>query len=160
VPLARGGFAVARQTVVGYACHHRWMEVSAERVAKIPAGNLHVSRAEFAEVWARAEAVVSRPGPDDHYTLGVALACEWLAAGPVPSRFTASGTAMPRSPVRRLPVTAHPEAIEDEWFAAVRRSGQTSVPWLAEQARGALALLDWAWHSNGRPPLRSVAAAG
>jgi hypothetical protein len=135
------------------------MDVTAERVAKIPADNLRVSREEFADVWTLAEAVVSRPGPDDHYTLGVALACEWLAAAPVPSRFTASGTAMPRSPVRRLPVTAHPEAIEEEWFAAVRESAQTSVPWLAEQARGAMALLDWAWHS-GRPPLKSVAAAG
>jgi len=137
------------------------MDVTAERVAKIPVGNLHVSRKEFAEVWAHAEAVVRRPGPDNHYLVGVALTCEWLAGGAVPSRFAASGMAIPRSPVTDRPVSAMPELIEAEWQAAVRQR-RSRVPSVAEQARGALATLEWAWHSSGRPPtpIDAAAAAG
>jgi hypothetical protein len=128
------------------------MDVTSERVAQIPAGNLHVSRQEFADVWARVEAVVRRPGPDNHYLVGVALTCEWLVGGPVPSRFTPSGWAMPPSPVRRLKITAHPEAIEDEYLAAAR-ARHSRVPRVAGEARGVLATLEWAWHSSGHSPL-------
>jgi hypothetical protein len=129
------------------------MDMTPERVAKIPAGNLHVSREEFADVWARAEAEVERHrGALGQYLVGVVWTCEWLAGGRVPTRFSPSGWEMPRSPVRRLDVTAHPEAIEAEYAAAVR-DRHSAVPRQAAKARGALATLEWAWHSSGRSPL-------
>jgi hypothetical protein len=128
------------------------MEVTAERVARIPAANLHVSREAFADVWARVETVVSAPGPDNPYLVGVALTCEWLAGARVPSRFTSSGWEMPPSPVRGLVVAAHPEAIEEEYVAAVR-ARRSRVPSVAGEARGAVATLEWAWHGSGGSPL-------
>jgi hypothetical protein len=128
------------------------MDVTPERVARIPAQNLHVSREEFAGVWAKAEAVVCRSASGNHYLVGVALTCEWLAVEAVPSRFTPSGREMPRSPVRGLWISAHPEAIEEEYMAAVR-ARRSRVPSVAGEARGALETLEWAWHSSGRSPL-------
>jgi hypothetical protein len=128
------------------------MDVTPQRVAEIPASNLHVGREEYADVWACVEAVVSRPGPDNPYLVGVALTCEWLAGGRIPSGFTPSGWEMPRSPVRGLWVAAHPEAIEEEYMAAVR-ARHSRVPSVAGEARGALATLEWAWRGSGRSPL-------
>jgi hypothetical protein len=47
---------------------------------------------------------------------------------------------------------AMPETIEDEYFEAVR-DRRDSVESHAAIARGALATLEWAWHSSGRSPL-------
>jgi len=133
------------------------MNVTAERVGKIPIGNLHVSRQEFAEVWAQAETAVKRSAPDVEYLVGVVYTCRWLADQVVPS--SAGGFDVPRSPVRRRQIRAMPETIEEEWLAAVRTQ-RNRVAGQAAVARGALATLDWAWHSNGRPPVGPVAAAG
>jgi hypothetical protein len=51
---------------------------SAEEIARVPAENLHVSRAEFAAVWAAAEAR-SEERPHDWYVAGVCVTCKWVA---------------------------------------------------------------------------------
>jgi len=135
------------------------MDVTAEHVVRIPASNLRVNRSQFAEVWARAEAVVDHSGVEDYFVLGVALTCEWLAALPVPSRIHKGTTELPRSPVSQRLAGATPELIEDEYVAAVRRR-RSRVAWRAELARGPMATLEWAFRGNGRPPIDVAAAAG
>jgi hypothetical protein len=134
------------------------MDVTAEHVARVPAQNLRVARERFGDVWARAEAALSGPGPDDHYLWGVVCTCRWLAGTAVPTPWTASGWESPESPVRDLRVSAHPEVIEEEYASAVRYR-RSRVPAVAGKARGTLATLEWAWHSSGPSPLDVVGLA-
>lgn len=58
------------------------VEVSAADVAKIPAGNIRVSRAEFVALWQAAEQLHDeqlRRGVPDWYGAGVVETCRWLA---------------------------------------------------------------------------------
>jgi hypothetical protein len=128
------------------------MDVTPDRVARIPVQNLHISREAFADVWRRAEAELSRPGPDDHYLWGVVCTCRWLADAEVRSARTASGWESARSPIRRLRRSAHPELIEEEYLAAVR-ARRSSMPSMAGEGRGVLATLEWAWHRSRGSPL-------
>lgn len=60
--------------------HH--VDVSAADVAKVPAGNMRVSRAEFAALWQTAERFHDeqvRRGVPDWYGSGVVETCRWLA---------------------------------------------------------------------------------
>jgi hypothetical protein len=132
------------------------MDVTAALVAKIPTENLRVRRADFAEVWTRAETLASRSGPDADYFVGVVFTCRWLAAQPVWSPIVHL-MEMPRTPIGWSHVTAMPETIEDEYLNAVRASVRSVT---AARARGVVATLDWAWHGNGRPPIAMAAAAG
>jgi hypothetical protein len=140
------------------ACHSGRMEVTAADVARVPAGNLRVSREEFAAVWAAAEAhqqeQARRPG-GDWYGAGVVMTCRWLARAAVRP---------PRGPWRpaRAPVTgrlnqAYEELIEAEYLAAERLAMRRPVPdWLAARPAwidAVVATLDWAWRASGRSPL-------
>jgi hypothetical protein len=127
------------------------MDVTPEHVARVPARNLHVSREKFGAVWARAEREVKRRrGPDGQYLVGVVWTCRWLADQAVPK--SDGGWEAPRSPVSWQELRAMPETIEDEYFEAVR-DRRDPVESHAAIARGALATLEWAWHSSGRSPL-------
>ena len=58
------------------------VDVSAGDVAKVPAGNMRVSRAEFAALWQTAERFHDeqiRRGVPDWYGCGVVETCRWLA---------------------------------------------------------------------------------
>jgi hypothetical protein len=123
------------------------VEVSAEAVAKVPGENLRQSRAEFGALWAMAEELASRPGPDNDYLVGVVLTCRWLANQPVRSPIVKRAE-MPYAPVTWRRHSAMPETIGAEYLAAV--SPQAPEP---EIARGVVATLDWAWHGSGQPPL-------
>jgi hypothetical protein len=121
----------------------------------VPDENLHVSRAKFGALWAFAEKLAGRPGPDDDYLVGVVLTCRWLASQAVWSA-ALKRAEMPYAPVTWRRHAAMPETIDAEYLAAV--SLRAPEP---EIARGVVATLDWTWHGSGRPPLdMSRAAAG
>lgn len=133
------------------------MEVTEHDVARIPVGNIRVSRDEFAAVWAAAEHRCAELGEqgvtDDWYPTGVAVTCAWIAAAtvrPVSGRSFAA-----RSPVTRTTALAYEELIEAEYVAAeqldVRRPDLlASRPGWCEGIR---ATLRWAWRHSGPAPL-------
>jgi hypothetical protein len=121
------------------------MEVTTDRVMKVPPQNIRVSLPEFARVWAFAEGVADRV--EDYYFLGVATTCEWLAGQPVPSRVEPGKTEYPRCPASWGREFAMPETIEAECLAAVRARG-SPLTWESEMARGVVATLDWAWNGH------------
>lgn len=127
------------------------MGVTADQIAKVPAGNLHVSREAFGQMWAHADELGSRPGTG-LYTVGVLFTCEWLANQPLWSKIV-NKMEIPASPVTRRHYAAMPETIQDEFIAAARACRPGQVGRRVELARGALATLEWTWHGSGRPPL-------
>ena len=128
-------------------------------VARIPAANIRVPRAEFAVLWTTAEQLCDEQagrGVTDWYAGGVAATCEWLAAavfrpehGP---RQTASSPATGRS------ARAYEELIEAECLAAERLLLRHPVPpTLARRPGwidGIVATLRWAWRRSAPPPLQ------
>lgn len=137
------------------------MEVTAAAVARIPAGNLRVPRAEFAALWSAAEQQSrdqAARGVADWYAGGVALTCRWLAAAVV---VTQAGRQQPAfAPVTNRSARAYEELIEAEYLAAgqldVRRPDLVaSRPGWREAIR---ATLRWAWRHEGPPPLALPAA--
>ena len=130
---------------------------AAEQAARVPAANIHVSRAAFGQVWAYAHDLATRPGPDNRYLVGVLWTYRWLADQPVWSRVL-NKLEIPASPVTGRHYAAMPETIEVESLATARayRPGQTGR-WVG-LARGTLATLEWAWHGSGRLPLELPAA--
>ena len=129
------------------------MDVSAEAVARVPGDNLRVSRADFGELWALAEKLAGRPGPDNDYLVGVLRTCRWLAGQPVWSRVIGRAE-MPAAPLTRRRHAAMPETIDAEYVAAV-----TARPFERERARGVAVTLEWTWHGSRRPPLDVASAA-
>jgi hypothetical protein len=129
------------------------MDVSAAVVAKVPGGNLRVSRADFGALWAAAEDWGGRPGPDNDYLIGVLRTCRWLGAQPVWSSVVGRAE-MPTAPYTGRRHSAMPETIDAEYLAAA--AGQVSRPnrpvSRPELARGVVAALDWTWHGSRRPP--------
>lgn len=133
------------------------VEVTEQVVARIPVGNIRVSRDEFAAVWARAERRCKELGEqgvtDDWYPAGVAVTCAWIATAtvrPVSGRPFAA-----RSPVTRTTALAYEELIEAEYVAAeqlgIRRPDLlTSRPGWCEGIR---ATLRWAWRHSEPTPL-------
>ncbi len=142
----------------GSPCHSGPMEVSAADVARMPAGNLRVPRAEFAAVWAAAEAhqeEQARRRVADWYGAGVVMTCRWVAGATVRP---ANGPWRPaRSPVTERLNQAYEELIEAEYFAAERLAMRRPVPdWLAARPgwiEAVLATLDWSWRGSRRSPL-------
>ncbi len=131
------------------------MEVTEADVARVPATNIRVSRAEFGAVWARAERIChehGQRGVSDWYTAGVAITCEWLATAVVRS---STGRRYPAwSPVTRRTERAYEELIEAEYLAAEKRAARGPQPddrpgWY-EAIR---TTLRWAWRHSGPPPL-------
>jgi hypothetical protein len=132
------------------------VDVSAADVAKIPAGNVRVSRAEFVALWQAAERLHDeqlRRGVSDWYGAGVVETCRWLA---IVEPKTAPWHLAP-SPVTRRAQVAYDELIEGECLAAEQLAGSRPVPaqlmsrpgWIV----GVVATLNWAWRRRGGPPL-------
>jgi hypothetical protein len=123
------------------------MEVSVETLAKVPAENLRVARADFGALWAVAERLGMRPATGDKYLVGVITTCRWLAGQPVWSSVIGRWE-MPVAPLSRREHSAMPETIDEEYLAAA-----TAPAFERERARGVMATLEWAWHGSGRLPL-------
>jgi len=134
------------------------VDVTPADIARVPAENLHVSRAEFAALWAAAERheeEQARRQVLDWYGAGVVVTCRWLARAIVRPP---SGRRRPaRSPVTGRTNMAYPELIEAECLAAERLDMHRPVPaWLAEQpgwSAAIVATLNWAWLRTGGPPI-------
>ena len=139
-------------------CHAGGMEVLASEVAKVPAENLRVARAEFAAVWVVAERHQDEQAlrhVTDWYGGGIVVTCRWLATATVRPR---SGPwYLARSPVTGRSNRALPELIEAECLAAELQAMQRPVPnWLTKRpgwAESIVATLNWAWRRSGRPPI-------
>lgn len=87
------------------------------------------------------------PREFDGYLLGVVETVEWLQDEPVP--FDGKMT-MPYPPISaEAYYSARHETIAEEYQAALA----DRHPERDEFVRGVLAVLDWAWHGNGRPPV-------
>jgi hypothetical protein len=138
--------------VVTVPCQHLHMEVTAERVALVPAANLRISPEAFAAVWAVAEQVASEwavPLPTE-FEWGVLRTCRWLSA---------QSTVLPdgRVEFQVAPLTgrvekAMPETIDREYLAAARalQPGSGLKGYRREIARAVVATVEWAW--RGEPP--------
>ena len=134
------------------------MEVTATDVARVPAGNLRVSRGEFAAVWAAAEThqeEQARRQVADWYGAGVVMTCRWVARATV--RPANGPWWQARAPVTERLNQAYEELIEAEYFAAERLAMRRPVPeWLAARPgwiEAVLATLDWSWRVSRRSPL-------
>jgi hypothetical protein len=138
------------------------VNVSADAIAKVPVENLRVSRAEFGALWAWAEHMGGRSGPDDDFLIGILRTCRWLAGQPVSSAVIGRAE-MPPAPLTLRRYSAMPETIDAEYLTAVaacrpRVSRPGSRP---DLARGVAVTLAWTWHGSRQPPLDlSPAAAG
>jgi hypothetical protein len=138
---------------VGRACHAVGVVPSVEVIARVPAENLHVSRAEFGAVWTAAQ-TLSAERLSDWYLIGVCVTCQWVAQVIVPP------STMPGHPAR-APVTgtsrmAYAELIERESLAAQRQAMRPPV-WMLTARPGWVEAVDatfaWLWRRTGPPPV-------
>ena len=134
------------------------MRVTEADVARIPAANIRVPRAEFAALWIAAERHCDEQGAGgvtDWYAGGIAATCQWMAAavfrpesGP---RQDAAAPATGRS------TRAYEEIIEAECLTAERLLAKHPRPRSLDRRpgwmEGVVATLHWAWHGYGEPPL-------
>jgi hypothetical protein len=133
-----------------------FVNVTEAEVARVPVGNLRVSRAAFGVVWAAAEQRNTEQGErgvTDWYAAGVVVTCRWLAGATV--RSSKGQSYLAYSPVTRRTARAYEELIEAEFLAAERLTQQrpdlaVSRPGWCEAIR---ATLRWAWRHDGPPPL-------
>lgn len=129
------------------------VRVTAADIDRIPSGNIRVSRADFAVLWAEAE---HRMAADysDWYTAGVVMTCRWMATATI---LDARRARPARSPVMGESARAFEELIAKELFEAHRLSLRRPVPeWLADRPRwldAVIATLEWAWSGTGGPPM-------
>lgn len=136
--------------------------VTEEQIARIPVGNLRVSHAEFAAVWASAERQSRKHAEKDStdwYAGAVALTSRWLAgAAYVSPRGVAEAAP---SPITLSAAAANEELIEREFQAAELL--KTRDPRLAADrpgwCEGIQATLRWAWRRQGPAPLHVAGAA-
>jgi hypothetical protein len=129
------------------------MDVSAAVVAKVPGGNLRVSRADFGALWALVDYLGSQPYRGDEFLIGVLRTCRWLGAQPVWSSVVGRAE-MPAAPYTGRRRSAMPETIDAEYLVAAaaqvpRPNRRVSRP---DLARGVVATLDWTWHGSRSPP--------
>ena len=143
---------------VSAGCKPEQVRVTDSDIARIPAANLRVPRAEFAALWTTAEQLCddqNRRGVTDWYAGGVAATCEWLAAAVL-----RPGTGPPQaaySPATGRSARAYEELIEAECVAAEQLLARRPVPptlrrrpgWI----EGIVATLRWAWRRSASPPL-------
>ncbi len=129
------------------------MVPSLEEIAAIPAENLHVSRAEFAAVWAAAERLAAEQG--GWYSAGVCVTCRWVAVAvvkPPTDRWYPA-----RAPVTETESMAYAELVEAECLAAEVLSMRRPVPtWLLNQPgwiEGVVATFRWMWLRSGPRPV-------
>ena len=135
------------------------MEVTETDIARIPAENLHVPRAEFAAVWAAAEQLHEdcvRRRVSDWYGAGVVMTCRWLAVAMV--RPQTDRWYMATAPVTERTGSALPELIQAEALAAQRLDLRRPAPgWLLNRPGwlpGVLATFDWVWWRKAGPPVQ------
>jgi hypothetical protein len=134
------------------------VDVSAADIAKIPAGNVRVPRAEFVALWQRAERFHDeqvRRGVPDWYGAGVVETCRWLANTIVGMKAGPWGLAP--SPVTERMNVAYDVLIEAECLAAEKLAVSRPVPARLEHRPGwieaVVTTLNWAWRRYGSPPL-------
>jgi hypothetical protein len=83
----------------------------------------------------------------DSYLLGVLETVEWLQDEPVAFD---GRQIMPYPPISgEAYYSARPETIAEEYLAALH----DRYPERVDFVRGVLAVFDWAWNGNGRPPV-------
>ena len=134
------------------------VRVTQADIARIPASNVRVPRAEFAALWAAAEQRCDEQGArgvTDWYAAGVAATCEWLASAVFRP---ASGPRQDAcSPATGRSARAYEELIEAECVAAerllLRRPPPRSLLRRPGWIEGIDATLRWAWRCAGPPPL-------
>lgn len=138
------------------------VRVTEADVARIPAGNLRVPRADFVALWAAAERLDQEQGDrgvTDWYAGGVAVTCRWLATAVVPTQ--TGRRLVAHAPATQRRDRAYEELIEAECLAAERLA--VTRPDLVEHRPGwceaVRATLRWAWRHDGPPPLALPAAA-
>jgi hypothetical protein len=148
-------------TVLGLAdpaCDHGCVDVSAAEIAKIPAGNVRVPRAQFVALWQTAERFHDeqvRRGVADWYGAGVVETCRWLTNAIVSQQ---SGPwRLAPAPVTKRVNVAYEEAIEAECLAAEKLAMYRPVHAQLEHRPGwieaVVTTLNWAWRRYGSPPL-------
>jgi len=127
-------------------------------IAKIPAGNVRVPRAEFVALWQTAERLHDeqvRRGVLDWYGAGVVETCRWLA-NPIVGLTTGPPRLAP-SPVTERANVAYDGLIEAECLAAEKLAVSRPVPARLERRPGwieaVVTTLNWAWRRYGGPPL-------
>ena len=132
------------------------MEVRDVDVAGIPAGNIRVTRDEFAAVWRAAaalDAARATHGVTDWYAGAVVVTCRWLATAP--TRSAQGPGRLTRSPATKRARVAYEELIEAEYVAA--ETLEQRRPDIAEHepgwCEGVRATLRWAWRRSGQPPV-------
>ncbi|WP_281689925.1 hypothetical protein [Pseudonocardia thermophila] len=128
------------------------MEVTAERVARIPLGNLRVPRAAFAAVWTVAEQRNAAGDQVDWYAGGVGATCRWLAVAVMEGQ--PGGRALPPAPATRHRTPAYEELIEAEYIAA-EQLGRHRPELVVDRpgwCEGIQATLRWTWRGEGPAP--------
>jgi hypothetical protein len=135
------------------------VDVSAADIAKMPADNVRVPRAEFVALWQEAERFHDeqvRRGVPDWYGAGVVETCRWLANAIV--RLKAGSWRLAPSPVTERMNVAYAELIEAECLAAEELAMRRPVPDQLGRRPGwieaVVTTLNWAWRRYGSPPLK------
>ncbi len=138
---------------------------SAEDIARVPAENLHVSRAEFCAVWTAAEAQADEH-QDNWYLAAVCITCEWVATAIVRPRGGGPGR-VAHGPVTMTHRMAYAELVERESLAAemqwMRRPVSNFLQSRPGWAEGVDATFAWMWRRTGPPPVaveRTVGGLG
>ena len=137
------------------------MRVTDSDIARIPAANLRVPRAEFAALWTAAEQRCddqAARGVTDWYAGGVAATCEWLAVAVF--RPECGPPQQAYAPATGRSARAYQELIEAECVAAERLLARRPMPptlgrrpgWV----EGIVATLRWAWRRSAPAPLQTV----
>jgi hypothetical protein len=142
------------------------VDVTAADIAKVPAENLHVSRADFGALWIAAERHMDEQSArkvTDWYGGGVVVTCRWIATATVRPRAGDGPWRPARSPVTGRTRRATPELIEAEALAAALLDMRRPVPdWLRDQpgwARAIDATFAWAWRGTAGPPIQAEHSA-
>ena len=135
------------------------VDVSAADIAKIPAGNARVPRADFVALWQTAERFHDeqiRRGVMDWYGSGVVETCRWLANAIVTPE-TGPWRLAP-SPVTERINVAYDELIGAECLAAEKLAMRRPVPARLAHRPGwieaVVTTLNWAWRRYGSPPMK------
>jgi len=139
--------------LVGPSCHAGRVVPSAEEIARVPAENISVARAEFGAVWTAAERM-SDVHPRDWALAGVCITCRWVALAvvkpPTGPWYLAFG------PVSLTERRAYPELIEAESLAAAVQAIRRPE-WLMAARPGWVDAVDatfaWLWRGTASPPV-------
>mgnify|MGYP001125774120 CR=1 FL=1 len=166
-----GGFPLWRRSLGEFALRlldfsfsvgARWQNaavraVTDREIARIPVGNLRVSRAVFSQLWREVEACAAAETAREASTprtAGLVLSCRWIAC----STTEVNGRHFPAvRPIGRGAPIAYPELIEAEYVAAetAAAGGQGAARFASkpDYVESVCAVLRWAWRRNGPRPV-------